>query len=215
MTDERKTPLLEEDRTRAHQFQTHSDPQAVSMTDPSKFTPSDILDFWFSEDVKSKWFAGGKSFDDELRQRFTTLLQKARLGELTHWAENPDGALALVILLDQLSRNIHRGTPEAFAADALALETAKHAIAQGYDLRLAPEGRGFLYMPFEHSEVLADQERGVALFEALGAAESLDYMRRHRDIIARFGRFPHRNAILGRSSTAEEIEFLKQPGSSF
>jgi uncharacterized protein (DUF924 family) len=96
------------------------------------------------------------------------LLQRAKLGALAHWAENPDSALALVILLDQLSRNIHRGTPEAFATDPLALETAKQAIAQGYDLRLTPEGRSFLYLPFEHSEALADQERGVALFEALG-----------------------------------------------
>ncbi len=148
-------------------------------------------------------------------RRFGALLLKAKQGELVHWAETPDGALALVILFDQLSRNIHRGTPEAFAADVLALATAKHAIFQGHDLRLSPEGRGFLYLPFEHSEVLADQDKGVALFEALGSEELLDYMRRHRDIIARFGRFPHRNAILGRSSTAEEIEFLKQPGSSF
>lgn len=185
------------------------------MTDPSTFASSDILAFWFSDDVKAKWFGGGESFDAELRERFDGLLQKAKLGELAHWSENPEGALALVILLDQLSRNIHRGTPEAFAADPTALAIAKHAIAHGYDLRLTPEGRGFLYMPFEHSEVLADQERGVALFEALGLEEALDYMRRHREIIARFGRFPHRNAILGRSSTAEEIEFLKQPGSSF
>ena len=185
------------------------------MTDPSAFAPSDILAFWFSDDCKGKWFGGGESFDAELRERFGGLLHKAKLGELAHWTENPEGALALVILLDQLSRNIHRGTPEAFAADPTALAIAKHAIAHGDHLRLTLEGRGFLYMPFEHSEDLADQERGVALFEALGSEESLDYMRRHRDIIARFGRFPHRNAILGRISTPEEIEFLKQPGSSF
>jgi uncharacterized protein (DUF924 family) len=185
------------------------------MTDPHTFAPSDILSFWFSEQVRAKWFVRDDGFDAELLGRFGALLPKAKRGELAHWAENPDGALALVILLDQLSRNVHRGTPEAFAADPLALSTAKHAIAQGYDLRLTPEERGFLYMPFEHSEVLADQDSGVALFEALGSEEPLDYMRRHRDIIARFGRFPHRNAILGRSSTAEEIEFLKQPGSSF
>jgi uncharacterized protein (DUF924 family) len=193
----------------------HAEPQAGPMTDPSAFAPSDILAFWFSDAVKGKWFGSGESFDAELRHRFGGLLQSAKLGALAHWAENPDGVLALVILLDQFSRNIHRGAPEAFAADPLALETAKQAIAQGYDLRLTPEGRGFLYLPFEHSEALADQDRGVALFEALGLEEALDYMRRHREIIARFGRFPHRNAILGRVSTPEEIEFLKRPGSSF
>jgi uncharacterized protein (DUF924 family) len=185
------------------------------MTDPSPSAPSDILDFWFSEDVKPKWFDGGETFDAELRHRFGALLEKARLGELAHWAGTPEGALAVVIVLDQLSRNIHRGAPEAFAADAQALAAAKQAIAQGFDLRLSSQMRGFLYMPFEHAETLADQDRGVALFEALGDKDLLDYMRRHRDIIARFGRFPHRNAILGRGSTAEEIEFLKQPGSRF
>ena len=185
------------------------------MTDPNTSALTDILAFWFSEEVKPKWFVRDDGFDAELRQRFEPSLRQAKRGEPAHWAENPDGALALVILLDQLSRNIYRGTPEAFAADALALATAKNAIAQGYDLSLTPEGRGFLYLPFEHAESLDDQDRGVALFKALGVEDLLDYMRRHRDIIARFGRFPHRNAILGRSSTAEEIEFLKQPGSSF
>jgi uncharacterized protein (DUF924 family) len=185
------------------------------MTEPVTFAPADILAFWFSQDVKAKWFVREDGFDAELRQRFGALLAKAKQGELAHWVESPDGALALVILLDQFSRNIYRGTPNAFTADEMALAAAKQAIAQGYDLRLTAEQRGFLYMPFEHSEALADQDRGVALFEALGSEESLDYMRRHRDIIARFGRFPHRNAILGRSSTPEEIEFLKQPGSSF
>ena len=185
------------------------------MTNTIPFPPSDILAFWFSQKVRAKWFARDDGFDAELRQRFGALLGQARLGELAHWAESPEGALALVILLDQFSRNIHRGTPEAFAADAQALGVAKHAIARGHDLRLTPDGRGFLYMPFEHSEDIADQDRGVALFEALGAAEPLDYMRRHRDIIACFGRFPHRNAILGRNSTADEVAFLKQPGSSF
>lgn len=185
------------------------------MTDPSTASPSDILSYWFSDDVKAKWFARDDAFDAELRRRFGALLGEAGKGAFAHWAESPDGTLALVILLDQLSRNIHRGTPEAFATDAAALAAAKEAVAKGYDLRLAPDMRGFLYMPYEHAEALADQDAGVALFEALGNAESLDYMRRHRDIIARFGRFPHRNAILGRNSTPEEIEFLKQPGSSF
>lgn len=185
------------------------------MTDPSTPTPADLLSFWFSEEVKPKWFEKDNGFDAELRERFGPLLMKGMRGELAQWEESPDGALALVILLDQLPRNIHRGTPEAFAADPLALETAKAAIARGYDLRVAPERRTFFYVPFEHSESLADQDRGVPLFEALGVQEYLGYMRRHRDIVARFGRFPYRNAILGRSSMPEEIEFLKQPGSSF
>lgn len=185
------------------------------MTDPTASAPSDILAFWFSPEVRAKWFVRDDAFDAELRQRFGPLLLDARQGELVHWSESPDGALALVILLDQLSRNIHRGTPEAFASDGMALAIAERAVDQGDDLRLTPEQRGVLYMPFEHSESLADQDRGVALFEALGEGEALDYMRRHREIIARFGRFPHRNTILGRNSTPEEIEFLKQPGSSF
>ena len=123
------------------------------MTDAHASALSDILSFWFSEKVKPKWFARDDGFDAELSRRFGALLLKAKQGELSHWADNPDGALALVILLDQLSRNIYRGTPEAFAADALALATAKQAIAKGYDLRLTSDGRGFLYMPFQHSEV--------------------------------------------------------------
>ena len=185
------------------------------MTDSGMASPEDLLSFWLSEPVKAKWFAGDAGFDAELAARFGPLLAKAAGGELSHWADTPKGALALTILLDQLSRNIHRGTPQAFAADSLALATAKQAIAQGFDLRVPADQRLFFYLPFEHAENLADQGEGVALFEALGVEEWLDYMRRHREIIARFGRFPHRNAILGRDSTAEETEFLKQPGSSF
>lgn len=185
------------------------------MTDPEIATPEDLLAFWLSEPIKAKWFVSEADFDAELGTRFGGLLAKATRGELAHWAGTPEGALALIVLLDQFSRNIHRGTPEAFAADPLALATAKAAIAQGFDLRVAPDGRLFFYLPFEHAENLADQEKGVALFEALGVEDWLDYMRRHRAIIARFGRFPHRNGILGRISTPEEIEFLKLPGSSF
>jgi uncharacterized protein (DUF924 family) len=182
------------------------------MTDPS---PAELLSFWFSEAVKIKWFKPDDGFDDELRDRFGPWFSKAQRGELAHWAEQPDSALALIILADQLPRNIHRGKPEAFATDPLALATAKNAIAQGYDRRVLAERRLFFYLPYEHSEDLADQDTGVALLEALGVEEWLDYMVRHRAIIARFGRFPHRNAILGRISTPDEVEFLRQPGSSF
>ncbi len=185
------------------------------MTDPNAEAAADLLAFWFSEGAKAKWFVRDDTFDAELRRRFGPLLAEARLGKLTHWADSPDGALARIILLDQVSRNVYRDTPEAFAADALALAGAKDAIAKGHDLRVAAEMRIFFYVPFEHSENLADQDESVALCEALGDDNYLDYARRHRAIIARFGRFPHRNAILGRSSTPEEIEFLKQPDSSF
>ena len=207
--------LLGEDRTWPDAPQARAKAKVASMTDPSTDADGDVVAFWFSEAAKPRWFARDDAFDAELRQRFGPLLAQARRGELAHWAEHPDGALALVILLDQVSRNIHRGTPEAFAGDGLALDCAKDAIARGFDLAVAPDRRVFFYVPFEHAEKLADQERGVALFEALGDENYLGYMRRHRDIVARFGRFPHRNAILGRISTPEEIEFLKQPGSSF
>jgi uncharacterized protein (DUF924 family) len=146
-------------------------------------------------------------------------VQEAANGGLDRLADFPDGALTLAILLDQFPRNLFRGRPEAFAQDAKARATAQAAIARGFDQLLAPVERVFIYLPFEHSEALDDQHRSVALFESLPAvpwrAEQIDYAARHRDIIARFGRFPHRNAALGRVSAAEEAAFLQQPGSSF
>jgi uncharacterized protein (DUF924 family) len=177
--------------------------------------PLEVLAFWFSPEVKAKWFEPDDAFDAELRRRFEPALKQARSGALDSWGDSPQGALALIVLLDQISRNIYRGTPQAFAADALALGIARRAVARGFDKNLATDERAILYMPFMHSERLEDQEEGVKLFTALGLDVPLDFMRRHRDIIARFGRFPHRNAILGRPSTPEELEFLKQPGSSF
>ncbi len=182
------------------------------MTTPN---PDEVLTFWFASETKPKWFAPDAEFDAQLRSRFGDWLAAAKNGELDRWAETAKGALALIVLLDQFSRNIHRGTPDAFAADAKALALAKTVLKNGLDGQFTDEERQFLYLPFMHSETLSDQEEGVALYERLGQANALDYMRQHRDIIARFGHFPHRNAILGRSSTAEEIEFLKQPGSSF
>jgi uncharacterized protein (DUF924 family) len=182
---------------------------------PPAITPEDVLSFWFSEETRPKWWVKEDSFDARMRERFGAALEAAQSGALDHWAETPDGALALVILLDQAPRNIHRGTPQAFAADAKALAIAKAAIAKGFDAALPSERRNFLYMPFQHSERLEDQERGVALFAGNDVADGLKWMTAHRDIIARFGRFPHRNAVLGRDSTAEELDFLQQPGSSF
>ena len=180
-----------------------------------KTEPSDVVSFWFADETKPNWFEGNDEFDAELEKRFGAAYEAARSGQLDAWAENPQSALALILLLDQIPRNIHRNTPEAFATDAQALALAKQAIERGFDTALTAEQRQFLYLPFMHSEQLAEQERGVELYSALGVAEPLDFMRRHRDIIARFGRFPHRNKILGRASSDEEEAFLKLPGSHF
>lgn len=178
-------------------------------------TPDAVLDFWFSPTSRGNWFERSDAFDAAVAERLGPLHDKAAAGALDGWAESPSGLLALVILLDQVPRNIHRGTPQAFASDAKALALARLAVDRGLDAEFDEDGRLFLYLPLEHSESLADQERSVALFRALGHAEYLDYAIRHRDVIARFGRFPHRNAVLGRDSTAEELAFLEEPGSSF
>jgi uncharacterized protein (DUF924 family) len=182
------------------------------MTDAN---PEELLSYWFSPEVKPKWFQPDEAFDSELRTRFADWLAAAKNGALDDWRETASGTLALVVLMDQIPRNIYRGTPDAFATDSQALALSREAIAKGFDAQFTEEQRSFLYLPFMHSEDLATQDDGVSLYKTLGNAEALDYMQRHRDIIARFGRFPHRNAFLGRGSTEEEIEFLKQPGSSF
>jgi uncharacterized protein (DUF924 family) len=176
---------------------------------------SDILDFWFSDHVRKKWFEADREFDAELKERFGALSAKAVAGDLEAWRQTADGVVALIVLLDQIPRNTDRGTPLAFRGDAHALEIARDTVARGDDKALPKAHRQMLYMPFMHAEDLAAQEEGVRLFQELGDDSSLDYMKQHRDIIARFGRFPHRNAVLGRQSTDEELEFLKQPGSSF
>lgn len=185
-----------------------------------------VLDFWFGPDPaayaergKSLWFVKRASVDELIRQRFAALHARAAAGELHDWCETPDGCLALVIVLDQFSRNLFRDSPQAFAADAQAREIARRAIDRGFDLQLLPLQRGFLYLPFEHSESLDDQQRSLALFNALRdsseAAEMVRYARLHYHVIKCFGRYPHRNAILKRESTDEELQFLSQPGSSF
>jgi uncharacterized protein (DUF924 family) len=181
----------------------------------SRIAPEDVLAFWFSEDAKAHWFKSSDAFDAACRARFGAALEAAQAGELDGWGETPEGALALVILLDQLPRNIHRGTPEAFASDAKALALASDAITSGFDAAIPSEMRNFLYLPFMHSERLEDQERGLELFATNDVNDGLRFMKLHHAIIARFGRFPHRNAILGRTSTPEELDFLQQPGSHF
>ena len=187
--------------------------------------PSDVLEFWFAERARKRWFATDAAFDAEIRSRFGELAEDAARGALDRWVETADAALALVIALDQFPRNLHRGSPAAFAHDAQARRAADRAIEHGFDLASALERRTFFYLPFEHSELLADQERSIALFtrwaaehpEALRAQaeDQLSYAVRHHEIIQRFGRFPHRNRILDRTSTADELAFLTEPKSAF
>ncbi len=183
-----------------------------------------ILMFWLGPhpryaERRKLWFGKDPALDAELGRRFEAHWRRAAAGELDHWKANADGALALTILLDQFPRNMFRDTPDAFATDGRAREVAARAIARGFDQAVPPVKRFFFYLPFEHSEDLADQERSVALTaqfrDDAELADVYDYAVRHRDVIARFGRFPHRNAILGRPSTDAEVEFLRQPGSRF
>ncbi len=188
---------------------------------------AEVLDFWFGApgsagygDKREVWFKTDLDFDTEIRRRFLPLVESSRLGELAHWQESAAGALALCILLYQFPRNLFRGSGKAFASDAMAREVAGRALDQGFDGELPKFQRTFLYLPFEHSEEPADQERSMTLFAALveddeASARTLEFARRHHEIIQRFGRFPHRNAALGRATTTAEAEFLNKPNSSF
>ena len=194
----------------------------------------EILREWFGPgmgraevegDRKARWWKKDEAYDRKLRGRWLARLNEAREGGLDAWTATPEGTLALVILLDQLGRNIHRGSAEMFAGDAKAIGIAVDALDRGDDRRLHPRQSVFLYMPLMHSERLDHQDRCVDLFDALAAGAedaerkdlevNADFARRHRAIVARFGRFPHRNALLGRDSSPEELAFLQQPGSSF
>jgi len=163
----------------------------------------DVLDFWFSHKWED-WWRPDKAFDLEIVDRFAKLWEEQRENVPEHFLDDPDEALAAVILFDQFPRNMFRGHADQFSTDPLALATAKGAIARGYDDGMTPERRGFLYMPFEHSEALRDQRQALLLFTALGDAEMLKYARKHHEVIERFGRFPHRNKMLGRKPTAIE-----------
>jgi len=174
-----------------------------------------ILRFWF-EDIEPKdWWRKSADFDADIRQRFEPVLLAARRGELNYWSESATGCLALIIVLDQFSRNIYRDQAQAFAADAQALAVAQSAVARGFDKRLASAQRHFLYMPYMHSEDASIHVEAVKLFASLDGENSEDFELRHKAIIDRFGRYPHRNNILGRASTAEELAFLQEPGSAF
>ena len=195
-----------------------------------------ILQFWLGAarpgnaqalQQRQQWFTKSEAFDSEMRRRFGSTVQAALDGQLEEWAGEPWGRLALILLLDQFTRNIHRGTPEAFAGDRQALELALGAIASGLDLQLPEVLRIFVYLPLEHAEDPVMQRRSVLAFAALAQAAgsdpdlvqflqgTLDYAWRHQEVIARFGRFPHRNAVLGRESTSDESQYLSQPGAGF
>jgi uncharacterized protein (DUF924 family) len=182
----------------------------------------DILAFWFGptpHQPRDAWFRKDDAYDREIRGRFGAALAAGIAGAFGEWCTSAAGSLARIVLLDQLTRNAFRGTPEQFAGDERALATAIDAIDRGFDRVLDAHERSFLYMPFEHSERLDMQDRAVALFTALAADTGVDaplpWAEKHRDVIRRFGRFPHRNALLGRPSTPEELQFLEQPGSRF
>jgi uncharacterized protein (DUF924 family) len=188
--------------------------------------PDEVLDFWFgaagSEQfgrAREFWFTKSAATDDLIRNRFGASVEAALRDELQHWADGEArSALALILLLDQFTRNVFRDSARAFAGDGAALAVAKRLVADGRDRQLAPVERWFAYLPYEHSERIEDQRESLRLFGELakeGLAEPLVWARRHYEVIARFGRYPHRNELLGRPSTAEEIEFLRQPGSRF
>jgi uncharacterized protein (DUF924 family) len=185
-----------------------------------------VLDFWFGAPGspqaggrRPEWFRKSEAFDAEIRGRFFATYEDAAAGRLAAWDGDARSLLALIVVLDQFPRNMFRGSPRAFAADRQALAAAERMVGRGWDARLAPLERQFAYLPFEHAEDRGAQQRSMELFGALARepahADLLEWARKHSVIIERFGRFPHRNAILGRESTPEEIEFLSQPGSSF
>ena len=178
-------------------------------------TYNDIIEFWFSEIDKSKWFAKDEIFDQDICSRFSDIHAKAAGGELWTWRSTALGSLAEIIVLDQFSRNMYRGKPESFLYDPLALALAQFSISNGFDTELNAEQRSFLYMPFMHSESPIVHVEAVTLFTKLGVESNLDFELRHKAIIDKFGRYPHRNDILARTSTQEEQEFLLKPGSGF
>jgi uncharacterized protein (DUF924 family) len=188
-----------------------------------------ILNFWFGDpsdpssdygQQRKVWFTKDPQFDATVRQQFETDYDNAKRGNLNHWLEHPRQTVALILLLDQVPRNIFRGSPQSFATDSQALAAARYGLEHQWDQRLIPVERLFMYLPFEHSEHLADQHISLQLFQQLvddspELQTTLDYAKRHRDVIQKFGRFPHRNEILQRDTTPEEAEFLKQTGSRF
>ncbi len=219
--DVRTLPLLREFGKAPGQpsgAQGGQDRQDNSFSMPQRIAESaeDVVAFWFAEGRREQWFRGGPAFDRLVEEVLGPAYGKAAEGAFENWAGSPQGALALVLLLDQVPRNMFRSSPQAFATDATARRVTHAAVEAGFDKGLSQVERLFLYMPLEHSEAIDDQELGCRLMAELAEdPDWLDYARQHRDVIARFGRFPHRNAVLGRPCTPEEEAFLKEPGSSF
>jgi uncharacterized protein (DUF924 family) len=180
-------------------------------TAPARQSAEDVVAFWLAAG-SDRWFEHDEAFDAAIRERFAAVYEEAAAGLLSAWENSPDGALALVVVLDQFPRNMFRQSARSYATDPLAGAVARRAIARGFDRQIAMPGRTFFYLPFEHSEELADQERSVALIAETGDADSLKWAELHADIIRRFGRFPHRNAVLGRATTPEEQAFLDAGG---
>jgi uncharacterized protein (DUF924 family) len=175
----------------------------------------EVLHFWFQELTPKQWWIKDPTLDDTIKRRFLPLHEAARTGELFSWRTSAEGRLAEILILDQFSRNIFRGLAESFAYDPVALVLAQEAVRSGADQKTSIDKRAFFYLPYMHSESLKIHQEALHLFSQKGLESNLDFERRHLEIIERFGRYPHRNEILKRSSTQEEIEFLKTPGSSF
>lgn len=171
-------------------------------------TPAEILDFWYNPPISEHWFASTPAIDEAIRQRYATTWKQAVAGELDDWQTDAKGCLALCIVLDQFPLNMYRGKPESFSSEQQAVTVSKQAIARGFDRQLAKDQVAFLYMPLMHSEHLADQDESVRVFDKAGLQDNARFAHHHRELIRRFGRFPHRNAILGRQSTAAELEYL-------
>ena len=182
---------------------------------PKTATASEVLAFWFEEAKSEQWYKKDPAFDEAIRDRFESTIAAALAGKLDSWADDVDGCLALIILLDQFTRNIYRDTPRAFSGDEMAVALSLRCIDRGFLTHENAAWRQFMLMPMMHSEDIGIQDRSIPLFETHTNPMTHDYAIRHRDIVARFGRFPHRNAILGRPSSDEELAFLKEPGSSF
>jgi len=178
---------------------------------PVLASAAEVVSFW-REAGPDRWFNKDASFDDSVRERFLYTYEAAAAGKFSGWEQSAEGTLALLILLDQFPRNMFRGEARAFATDPLARAVAAGGIVRGFDAQVPPDMRGFFCLPFEHSEDLADQERGIAFYKAIGDADGLKWAEIHADIIRRFGRFPHRNAVLGRATTPEEQAFLDGGG---
>lgn len=170
--------------------------------------PSTIIDYWFSEENQQYWFASTPEIDTQMREKFNDLWESAKRGELDDWKNSAEGCLALCIVLDQLPLNMFRGTAKSFSTEQQSIEIAKHAIEKDFDQQINKERRAFLYMPLMHSENLEDQDLSVSLFEKAGLEGNSRFAKHHRELIKTYGRFPHRNEVLGRENTTEETDYL-------